>query len=829
MTRLKRVDRGFPPITQLSDMQDLTPATVTRPSNLNETSGLRQILHGLCLKYSLSRTSISSLDKRLRNARSKGLQYLPMRSKYYDIQLVEALCSLARAALRSHGQPQVAQKPPATQLADAEGDPPPNNKVKRKLSSANLPAGVDNCPRQSKRQMTAISSQETLVTQESENEIMVEEEASITPNGTQTIAEGAHISATIQGTLEIANPGGMVSCTTERAVATKANPYTSKEDSETDDTLRSSKPVLAKPCKDTQSEQTGHDTVKEAQAECPLGTKSVAADTCGADAGASSDVEEDDKAGDGSEAQAGTDVSTWHTSTTYRDHRDDRLTLEQITKADALAKSCPLELWRVSAATGSNHTQGWISQQHIKPPAAVEGLKSGAPIYKELYDLPSLSAISRNLAGRLLYTQGNADQFTSYTTSLVFALVLAQRREALGQGGISITRVATRKITTPSGERAKFYFVPELLDILGVVEWKGLSDRARRTLMGTRFHHEYVALGELDLTNNPYRPVMFDQLKTHGLYEFCPDLHIEGNEVEEKKLYHRRLQLSHQWYGPETTTNYVAQHFTEQHLDHAAQLARLFSPATRDTHVDANDNTPRAPLSIFLDFIGLSRRRKRTGSSLGMEHIPNNSPDRLQVMDRIWEACLAVCTAPPPATVPVPVDPLFDRDGVWHGNLKNITGVIAPWTKATKNSEAGCNAKATQAANRNISTWAEASRSGAAPGLVAFGSMEPEAGQTISQKHASVRHTAADYPETSMAAAASQPNVLTNNSAASTALSLAKNPSGTASMKARFRAAKNAKKLTNKKANVHAVPQRWDAVMRTKGRYINGAWLMGAC
>ncbi|KAK4901181.1 hypothetical protein LTR27_001737 [Elasticomyces elasticus] len=535
-------------------------------------------------------------------------------------------------------------------------------------------------------------------------------EAVTTPFVTQSADETARVNA------QSVSQDEQMLTALQHTEVTMHKTYTSKAEFEADRALFGHKHGLAKARESTEDQHSGHDSPREVQTGSALDTVLAALDALGADAGAGSDLEDDDEAGDGSETQAGTNVSAWHTSTTYRGHRDDNLTPEQITKADALAKSCPLELWRVSAATGSNHTSGWTSQQHIKPPAAVEGLKSGAPIYKELSDFPSLSAVSRNLAGRLLCTQSNVDQFTSYTVSLPFALVLARRREALGQGGISITRVVTRKITTLNDKQAKFHFVPELLDILGVAEWEGLSERARRMLTGARFHHEYVALGELDLTRNPYRPVQFDELKSNGLYNFRPGIHIGGNEVEEKKLYYRRLQLSHQWYGPETTAHSDTPHFSNEFLDHAARLARLFDPTSQglrgDTHLDVDI---KASFSIFLDLLSLFRWRKddqlfvqyiRDNYSTqevqgilyrGIERVPNNSPDRLQVMERIREACIAVRIPEPPATDVMLVDALFDFDGAWHGDLRKITGAIAPRKKLAKTSITGVSATALEA------------------------------------------------------------------------------------------------------------------------------------
>ncbi|KAK4959230.1 hypothetical protein LTR10_004030 [Elasticomyces elasticus] len=707
MSRPKHVDEGFRLITQLSDIQDLSQATAIRPNNLKETSELRLILHGLGLKHTLSRTSKSSLDKRLQDAKLKGLQWLPVGSKYYAIQLVEALCILARAALRSNVNAQVVHPPHPLQQSvhDASGAQLPNNILKRKLSGTSLSADTESLFQDSKRQMMAVNSHESSIVQEGEDRTMAKS-ASETPYATPMSAHGSHALSAKQVLAQFVSISDVKPPKTGYAGTPKPKLYTSKAEFEADRALVKHKHGLAKARTSRKPKEARHDMPRAALVGIAPDTPNPASNTFGADDAADSDVEDDDKAGDGSEVRAGTDTSTWHTSTTYRDHREDCLTLEQATKADALATSCPLELWRVSAATGSHHTQGSTSQQHIKPPAAVEGLKSGAPIYHELSDFPSLSAASRNLAGRLLCTQSNSDQFTSYTTSLPFALVLARRREAFGQGDISITRVATRQVTTRTGEQAKFFFVPELLDILGIVEWEGLSERSRRMLMGTRFHHEYVALGELDLTNNPYRPVMFDQLKAHGLYDFRAGLHIEGNEVEEKKLYYRRLQLSHQWYGPEAMPSLDgdASHFTGEHLEHAAELARLFDTAVHDFGGNGrwSDNTTSAPLSIFLDFAGLFRRPKNNQLFAGyirdtyskdevqsilyegMERIPNNSPDRLQVMDRTREACVAVGLREPQATEVMLVDTLFDFDGAWHGDLEKITGSIAPWKRAAE-------------------------------------------------------------------------------------------------------------------------------------------------
>ncbi|KAK5744273.1 hypothetical protein LTS12_023546 [Elasticomyces elasticus] len=703
MARLKRVDGDFPLITQLSEIQDLNLATATRPTNLNETSELRRILHGLGLQYTLSRTSLSSLDNRVQSAKSKDLQWVPVGTKTYAIGIVEALCGLARAALGTNVDAQAAQPPQTTQFAGfVSGSQPPNNISKRKLSSTSLSADVESSPRESKRQMTAVDTHGSSA-HEDENMIVVEE-AIGAPYTTQTNAEGAHKSTATQVQAEVASLGALT-------ISVVGYPDDSKARAEFEHKTKGGK----------------RRNVRRRQHETKLDTTSSTLDAPGPDDVALASLECDDTNEDEGEDDDEDELTkaspNWTTCTTFQDGRDDVVTLEMITGTDELAELCPPELSRASAAEGAYHTQGYSTQQQIKPAAAVEGKNTYMPVYENLSDFKTLSGLIKNLVGRLLGTRSKADQFSSFSDSPVFPHVLSQRRETLGQGEIFITRVATREIMTPSGKHVKFYSVPELLDILGVTQWKGLSDRARQVLMGSRFRHEYVALGELDMTRNPYRPVKFDQLKAHGLYNFRPGLHLEGNEIEERKLYYRRLQLSHQWYGPETMANLNADalQFSKQHLDHAAELARLFNPAVQGTgrngHLDAGNSTTKAPLSIFLDFIGLSRRRRNdqlfaqyihdnysselqpNASNLpqrltfmaenevqtllyeGMEQMYNNLPDKMQVLDRIREACVAVGVPEPAATNIILEDTLFDYDGAWHGDPKKITGAIGPWKK----------------------------------------------------------------------------------------------------------------------------------------------------
>ncbi|KAK5706523.1 hypothetical protein LTR97_001512 [Elasticomyces elasticus] len=724
------IRRSMPPdgedreVTCLDEMDGSSYTSKVDPKLRTENSKMRDILPELSLQHTLSRRSYQTVEDRRDEAVLKGEDTVKFCSKIvYHVDFVTWLLKEARGNLPNGWSVVVGQQSPdqPSAASDSDGDTQNDSEnmggahetahsfdmnamarpaedyemvkgAKRKFSRSGNALDGDSSARAGKRQKSAIDGCEVPSMEENKRKDS-SAEAVTTPVVTQSANETARALIASQVNAQSVSQDEQMLTAVQHTEVTVHRIYTNKAAFEADRALLGHKHGLAKAREGTEDQHAG-DSLREVQTGSALDPVLPTLDTLGADAGTGSDVEYDDEVGDASGTQAGLDVSTWHTSTTYRDHRDDRLTLEQITKADALAKSCPLELWRVSAATGSNHTQGWTSQQHIKPPAAVEGLKSGAPIYKELSDFPSLSALSRNLAGRLLCTQSNVDQ-----------------REALGQGGILITRVVTRKINILNGKQAKFHFVPELLDILGVAEWEGLSGRARHMLTGVRFHHEYVALGELDLTRNPYRPVQFDELKANGLYNFRPGIHVEGNEVEEKKLYYRKLQLSHQWYGPETTAHSDTLNLTNQFLSHAARLARLFDHAAQasgdNAYLDVDISLPKASLSIFIDLLSLFRRQR--GDQLfmrhirdnystqevqgilyqGIERIPNNSPDRLQVLDRIREACIAVRIPEPPATEVMLVDALFDFDGVWHGDPKKTTGVIAPWHEPETTSTAG--------------------------------------------------------------------------------------------------------------------------------------------
>ncbi|KAK5738159.1 hypothetical protein LTR17_006189 [Elasticomyces elasticus] len=730
--RPKPKDGSKRQVTRLDQMDGSSYTSTIHPTLRKETSSMRDILPELHFQHTLRTTSYRALRKRLDKTRQAHQDFVKFGGSRvtYHVDLVDHLLTLARANL-PNAQQNFAGRPPLNQpntasssdddvheddetmedanIANHDADTNAGDDLtrdhetatgmKRKMSSSvdgSSPTG------EGKRRMTAANTREGPIVEGGEDDDAVAQ-AMTALHVTQSVAEAAPASVATQDVNPLAlSQDEQMLFATQHFEAPVPKAYTSKAEYEAD-------PAVLK----HRLPKAEHGTPGKAQTEIALNTVKTADNTLGVAAEANSDVEEDDEAGDGSDAQIETGPSAWHTSKSFHDGRADTFTPKQATETDEIAASCPVELWRVSAATGSNHTQGSTTSQRIKPAAAVEGVRFGEPVYEDLSDFPSLSSLSKNVAGRLLSTRSSADQLSSYSKDLEFILALAQRREHLGQGPILITRIVTRQIKTSHGKQAKFYSVPELLRALGVPMWKGLTEKNCQVLSGARFSHEYVAVGELDLTNNPYKPVSFDELKAHGLYNFRPGLHIEGNEVEEKKLYYRRLQMSHHWYGlgVKGHPNDGTLQFTDQYLNHAAQLARLFKPSMEESgaksHIDDEVNTPQAPLSIFLDLVSLSVREKNSflfaqhicdnyssndvQETLyqGMERIPNNSPDRMQVMQLTREACLAVGVPQPAATAVVIVDPLFDYDGVWHGNLTRITGAIQAWQKPSKALKAG--------------------------------------------------------------------------------------------------------------------------------------------
>ncbi|KAK3071908.1 hypothetical protein LTR53_007785 [Teratosphaeriaceae sp. CCFEE 6253] len=371
--------------------------------------------------------------------------------------------------------------------------------------------------------------------------------------------------------------------------------------------------------------------------------------------------------------------------------RSNVFTQEQKDRIRALAQEdTPHILYHVHSTKGRRHTQGSATQRQIDPAASVQG----QTLHPSIYDFPSLHALVRNLGNRILWNIRHADQFSSYSRSLLFAFVHALGRKLRGETGITLTVVHTQLATNIDGGPAEFYYVPKLKQTLGVLDWGGWTSMPFSKLGAPWYTHEYVAHGVVKLGPGAFRQVPFRDFVQAGLYGFAPGLFDEQEVAEMKKLYNRCVQLRYLWYNPKAA---LAQTYDRAYLDHAARLARLFNTGARSAADSGDGKGPGfdgGPISlqIFLDLVGLSRRQKNNPAFLqsvkdnftasdvkdilypAMTTLPWNLPECKQTMARTREVCAAFGVAVPGEDVPSPydIDPNFNADGHWDGDLKSL-------------------------------------------------------------------------------------------------------------------------------------------------------------
>ncbi|KAK4977794.1 hypothetical protein LTR42_002169 [Elasticomyces elasticus] len=376
-------------------------------------------------------------------------------------------------------------------------------------------------------------------------------------------------------------------------------------------------------------------------------------------------------------------------STTFTNEQPNYITDVQENEMKALTQGKPRYLWRVQSNGKPGYVHGTTSQQEILPAAWVRGKKC----YTSIFDFPTLSELVSNLGDRALSYHKEGDQFTSYTTSPLFALVHAQALTLKGERYITITFIDTWAAKNSAGKPAEFYHLPTLQEIIGTAEWRGWTPREANSLKSPQFSHEYVAHGVLDLRTNPFQPVPFGRFLSIGLYDHVPSFFDEKNPEEMLKLYHRCLQIRVLSYHSAKPTP-----FDSAYLNRAADLARLFCrepSSAAASNISVNEASEERPINlhIFLDLVGLTKREKNDAMFIayikehfegrevdrimhqGMNRIQNNLPELLQVMDRIRETCNALGSVEPAPNVLDRADKTrFDADGGWKGNWDNITG-----------------------------------------------------------------------------------------------------------------------------------------------------------
>ncbi|KAK5115045.1 hypothetical protein LTR62_001742 [Meristemomyces frigidus] len=403
-----------------------------------------------------------------------------------------------------------------------------------------------------------------------------------------------------------------------------------------------------------------------------------------------------------------------HISRAFWSGRADVFTAEMKNLVKELASRAPPYLYHVHSTSGRRHTRGSASQNQMAPAAVVEG----KPLYNSIYDFPRLSDLIHNFGNRILWQISKVDQFSSYTNSLLFTLVHAIGRQTRGETGITISILDTRKAQQANGTPAEFYYVPELIRIAGVIEWNGWGPMNFNKLLSPWYTHEFVAHGSFNLPDAAYRQVPLDELLAAGLDNFAPSFQDDEDTDQMRKLATRIMHMPTKdvYEGPAGTMQFMidlststrAREHTRMngalisgaqqkavtmvHLEQAATLARLFSPATSTRNIDAEDQgNLTAHFKIFIDLVALSNHKKRDRVFIDyilthfthdevqdilwptMTNLPNNLPESMHVLHRIREACTVLGVAQPGTNQIGMVDMDFDFRGRWHGNWARIT------------------------------------------------------------------------------------------------------------------------------------------------------------
>nr|POE59272.1 hypothetical protein CFP56_24541 [Quercus suber] len=348
--------------------------------------------------------------------------------------------------------------------------------------------------------------------------------------------------------------------------------------------------------------------------------------------------------------------------------RADKFTQQQKDEIEELSKSRPKYLYHVHSRSGQLHTQGSIDEKIANPAAAVESKN----IYPSIYDFPSLSELIENFGCRILWQRRYADQFSSYTTSLLFAFVHALGRKIKGETEITISCIDTSKVCTRDGDEVEFYYVPDLLRILHVADWKGWIPKLQSRLMTPCYSHEYVIHGSIELGEGPFRMVPFEYFERAGIYDFFPGLYDKDVMQNMKRLYSRCVEMRVQRHGSAIPASITVSYAERAHI-----LAGLFNPHDVSTSDECSLAVRSAPFQIFVDFVGLSRRWDdhavlpeyiKPADVRDVIHprthiIPNNLPESMQALEHIEQACAVFSLPPIPTHRIICVDVDFDFRG----------------------------------------------------------------------------------------------------------------------------------------------------------------------
>ncbi|KAK5706509.1 hypothetical protein LTR97_001498 [Elasticomyces elasticus] len=389
------------------------------------------------------------------------------------------------------------------------------------------------------------------------------------------------------------------------------------------------------------------------------------------------------------------------------------------------AKIYPALLGHVHSDVGDRPTGGSASRHRLEPSAKVRE----QVVYNSIYDFPDRKELVRNIGDRILWNNRVGDQLMSHSVSPVFLLQHAMgrykekrkiakskskavvsksgatrptsvsKKKAFGskkkvneieRSGVTISFIQTRTARDEEGEQANFHYVPDLISDNGVLQWEGWPQMWSDHIRAPWYDHEWLTHGPVDLDISALRQVPIEDLLTHGLQKFYPELFDDDHQAGAIGLYNGSTHLRYKSFR-----HSVCRAFTLEELDKAAELTRLFDP--RATNPDdeqgrAHENLDGLPINLHIFLLFCSLRRRPADDALfagyiqnyfeapdaesivdmGMKSIPNNLPEVMQYMARLREACVALDIPGPKHLGTILVDDNYSFDGVWAGDVEKL-------------------------------------------------------------------------------------------------------------------------------------------------------------
>ncbi|EME49055.1 hypothetical protein DOTSEDRAFT_49387 [Dothistroma septosporum NZE10] len=372
-----------------------------------------------------------------------------------------------------------------------------------------------------------------------------------------------------------------------------------------------------------------------------------------------------------------------------------------LSKIRALNRKVPRWLYRVSSWQGTKSTNGH-DQVHFHLPAAYKNFPRGkhdsqgwnyflARTIDEEYN--DLGQLIEKLGRRLLWLDRKNDPTLSWTSSLLFAIILATARLAKEQQYIVIHVIDTAEVRRVDDRSApvEFFLAQDLLREFDIQEWHGWSESLERTKLRQPYYtHEWISHHAVYVPEGSehyaYEAKLEDFMQC-GLYSLISELRTT-EEDDMKGLYHRCVytrSLVHRSIKP-----YVKP-ITQQDLYLAVQLAHCFkwkhrvAKGTRKRHSFSGSKHALATphVNIILDLLGVHERPTQNQVLLdwaksgfgglnfspagfhGLVRVANNIPEQTQTVELAREICQALQAGPLPPTQVWPADSRFNWHGKW--------------------------------------------------------------------------------------------------------------------------------------------------------------------